>query len=66
MFNVRSNLFISHTLVLHIVLLQLVFFFNGLELNLSHSAKHFGHILSSNLSDTHDIVRVKKESCSQT
>ena len=32
------------------------FFFNGLELNLNHSAKHLGHILSSNLSDTDDIV----------
>ena len=30
------------------------FFFNGLELNLSHSVKHLGHILSFNLSDTDD------------
>ena len=37
------------------------FFFNGLELNLSRSAKHLDHILSSNLSDTNDIVRVKKD-----
>ena len=28
---------------------------------MSHSAKHLGHILSSNLSDTDDIVRVKKD-----
>ena len=37
------------------------FFFNGLELNLGHSAKHLGHLLSFNLSDTDDIVRVKND-----
>ena len=57
---VRPNLFVSHALVLHIVLL-LVFFFSGLELNLGHSAKHLGHLLSFNLSDTDDIVRVKND-----
>ena len=37
------------------------FFFNGLELNLGHSAKHLGHLLSFNLSDADDIVRVKND-----
>ena len=37
------------------------FFFNGLELNLGHSDKHLGHLLSFNLSDTDDIVRVKND-----
>ena len=37
------------------------FLFNGLELYLSQSAKHLGHILSYNLSDNEDIIRVKKD-----
>jgi hypothetical protein len=37
------------------------FSFSGSELNLCHSAKHLGHILSFNLSDTDDIVRIKKD-----
>ena len=37
------------------------FLFNGLELHLSQSAKHLGHILSYNLSDNEDIIRVKKD-----
>ena len=35
--------------------------FNGLKLHLSQSAKHLGHILSYNLSDSEDIIRVKKD-----
>ena len=37
------------------------FLFNSLELRLSHSAKHLGHILSFSLSDIDDIVCVKKD-----
>ena len=37
------------------------FLFNGLKLYLSQSAKHLGHILSYNLSDSEDIIRVKKD-----
>ena len=37
------------------------FLFSSLELHLSQSAKHLGHILSYNLSDSEDIIRVKKE-----
>ena len=32
------------------------FLINGLELNLSHSAKHLGYLLSFNRSDTDDII----------
>ena len=37
------------------------FFFNGHKLDFSCSVKHLGHILCSNLSDTEDIERVKKD-----
>ena len=37
---------------------QLSFLFNGHVLQKSHSVKHLGHILTSNLSETEDIDRV--------
>ena len=37
------------------------FLFNGLTLQLTRSVKHLGHILTSDLSDTEDIERVRKD-----
>ena len=37
------------------------FLFNGLAHQLSHSVKHLGHILTSDLSDSEDIERVWKD-----
>ena len=37
------------------------FLFNGHVLQMSHSVKHLGHILTSNLSETKDIDRVWKD-----
>ena len=37
------------------------FLFNGLALQMNHSVKHLGHILTSNLSDSEDIERVRKD-----
>ena len=57
----RPNLFVCHAHVPPLILVLHPFFFNGLELHLSSSAKHLGHILSFNLSDSEDIIRVKKD-----
>ena len=73
MLDTCSSLASSHSLMFNASKIQLVqfshlclsdpsapcFLFNGLELHLSQSAKHIGHILSYNLSDREDIIQVK-------
>ena len=61
LFNVSKTLLVRFSRTCSSYCSPASFFFNGSELNLSHSAKHLGHILSFNLSDTDDIVRVKKD-----
>ena len=37
------------------------FLFSGLALQLSHSVKHLGHIFTSDLSDSEEVERVRKD-----
>ena len=73
MLSTCSSFATSHSLVFNASKTQLIcfsrtsefpstcFIFNGHKLNLGLSVKHVGHILCFNLSDTDDIVCVKKD-----